>query len=92
ADLLVPAGMPPMPQGMGQNGAEGEGAGGSAPGGAPPGQMVRNPPMAPTTRREYVRKSTSTGGTPEARSTVLQQALAGKGVTPQNAGLLSRNS
>lgn len=89
ADLLVPAGMPPMPQGMGQ---DAEGVGGVPPGGAPPGQMVRSPPMAPTTRREYIRKSTATGGTPEARSTVLQQALSGKGVTPQNAGLLSRNS
>ena len=90
ADLLVPAGVPPMPQ-VADQGGESEGVGGVAPGGAPPGQMVRSPPMAPTTRREYIRKSTATGGTPEARSTVLQQALAGKGVTPQNADLVGRS-
>ncbi len=86
ASLLIPAGTPPVPGG----GQEPQPGGDGAPGGAPPGQMVRNPPMANKTRREYIRKSTSTGGTPTARSNVLQQRLAGGDVTPQQDAMMGR--
>lgn len=86
-DLLVPAGIPPVPPGQ----ESGSPSGGSAEGGAPPGQMTRGAPLGNRTRREYVRKSVSTGGTPEARSSVLQQVLSGGGVTQQQAGMASRS-
>ena len=49
--------------------------------------------MAPETTRNYVRRNVATGGTPQNRSSVMQQALLGGGQnTPQQLATLERTA